>query len=392
MNKLQIKLIAFLLACGMAGYGLATYLQKNDVSNEEINLDKELEIVLDDNRLVRINDESKLMSSNTYDSITIDNLEIGEEAIRILSYANGWDLINCNGTLGYIEREDLDYTRDLIEDGYEHRHKKDIVLTTSDLDIKSEPTIEGEKVDALEKGTELQVISEVDNGWLMVSCDGKIGYVSKDYTISLLTLLKREYPNIDMDKFSFEKIVYVSASELNLRKGPSTDTDKLTTFEQYELLRVIKEDDEWSLVMTNDYEFGYVYNAYTEEINEKLVDVDTGNQMATLYNSDGLMLLQTPVTTGRDSNQTDKGLHYVFAKETDRYLTGPGYSRFVKYWAPFNGYEEEGLHDAPWRDIDSFGTEIYHTNGSLGCVNTPEEAMATIFNNIEVGTKVLVHK
>ena len=41
-------------------------------------LDKELEIVLDDNRLVRINDASKLMSSNTYDSITIDNLEIAK--------------------------------------------------------------------------------------------------------------------------------------------------------------------------------------------------------------------------------------------------------------------------------------------------------------------------
>ena len=392
MNKLQIKLIAFLLACGMAGYGLATYLQKNDTTNEDIDLDTELEIVLDDNRLVRINDETKLMSSNTCESITIDNLEIGKEAIRILSFSNNWDLIRCDGTLGYVLRDDLEYTREYIDDGYEHYHKKDIVLTTDELNFRTEPTIESEKIDTFEKGTELQVISEVDNGWLMVSCDGKIGYVSKDHTISLLTLLKSEYPNIDMDEFSFEKIVYVSSSELNLRKGPSTDTEKLTTFEQYELLRVIIEDEEWSLVMTNDYEFGYVYNAYTKEIKEKLVDVDTGNQMATLYNSDGLMLLQTPVTTGRDSNQTDKGFHYVFAKETDRYLTGPGYSRFVKYWAPFNGYEEEGLHDAPWRDEDSFGTEIYHTNGSLGCVNTPEEAMATIFNNIEVGTKVLVHK
>lgn len=391
MNKLQIKLIAFFLACGMAGYGIASYFQ-NKSTDEEILPDTELEIVLDDNRLVHISDDTKLMSSNTLDSITIDNLEIGESAIRILSYSNNWDLVNCNGTLGYVHRDDLDYTNEFVDDGYEHRHKEDIVLTTAELNFRTAPTTESEKIDTFEKGTELQVISEVDNGWLMVSCDGKIGYVNKDYTISLLTLLKNEYPNIDMDKFSFEKLIYVSSSELNLRQGPSTDTEKLTTFEQYELLRVIKEDDEWSLVMTNDYEFGYVYNAYTKEIGEKLVDVDISNQTSTLYNSEGLMLIQTPVTTGRDSNQTDKGLHYVFAKETDRYLTGPGYSRFVKYWAPFNGYEEEGLHDAPWRDIDSFGTEIYHTNGSLGCVNTPEEAMATLFENIEVGTKVLVHK
>lgn len=391
MNKIQIKLIAFFLACGLAGYGVSSYLGDKS-SKEDVNIDNEIEIVLDDNRLVHITNNIPLMSSNTYDSIKVDNLELGDSAIRILSYGNNWDLINCDGTLGFVKRDYLDYTKEYIDDGYEHRHKKDIVLTTSKLNFRMEPTLEGTKLDTFDKGTELQVISEVDNDWLMVSCNGQIGYVKKEYTLSLLDLLKVDYPNIEMDSFDFEKIVYTSATELNLRKGPSTDTKKLTTLEQYELLRVVKEYDDWSLVMTNDYQFGYVYNKYTKEIDSKFIDIDLSDQTATIYNGDSTMLYQTPVTTGRDTNPTDKGLHYIFAKERNRCLTGPGYSRFVEYWAPFNGYEEEGLHDAPWRDNDSFGTETYHQNGSLGCVNTPPNAMETIFNNVEVGTKVLVHK
>lgn len=55
---------------------------------------------------------------------------------------------------------------------------------------------------------------------------------------------------------------------------------------------------------------------------------------------------------------------------------------------PYNG--GEGLHDASWRY--SFGTENYKTSGSHGCINLPPQVADEIYNNSEVGTKVLVHK
>ena len=48
-----------------------------------------------------------------------------------------------------------------------------------------------------------------------------------------------------------------------------------------------------------------------------------------------------------------------------------------------------GLHDASWRE--NFGASFYVYGGSHGCVNTPEEAMATIWNLAEDGTPVLMH-
>ncbi|MFR7741990.1 MAG: L,D-transpeptidase [Acutalibacteraceae bacterium] len=48
-----------------------------------------------------------------------------------------------------------------------------------------------------------------------------------------------------------------------------------------------------------------------------------------------------------------------------------------------------GLHDASWRS--NFGASFYVYGGSHGCVNTPEEAMALIWNLAEDGTPVLMH-
>lgn len=47
------------------------------------------------------------------------------------------------------------------------------------------------------------------------------------------------------------------------------------------------------------------------------------------------------------------------------------------------------MHDATWRR--SFGSNIYKTNGSHGCINLPLSAAKTIFENVEKGYPVLVY-
>ena len=48
-----------------------------------------------------------------------------------------------------------------------------------------------------------------------------------------------------------------------------------------------------------------------------------------------------------------------------------------------------GIHDLTKRT--AFGGDIYLTNGSHGCVNTPLDAVATIYNNIEINTPIVVY-
>ena len=67
---------------------------------------------------------------------------------------------------------------------------------------------------------------------------------------------------------------------------------------------------------------------------------------------------------------TPTGTFGITYKERDATLTGQNYSSDVKYWMPF--YGNVGLHDASWRS--SFGSDIYVTNGSHGCINLPPDA------------------
>lgn len=134
--------------------------------------------------------------------------------------------------------------------------------------------------------------------------------------------------------------------------------------------------------------FACTKNGESFAIEGTYVEVDIENQQMTYYKN-GQVLVHTDVVTGLSwAYATPTGLYAVQNKDTDAWLTGPDYRVFVKYWVGF--YGPYGLHDASWRT--KFGGDNYINNGSHGCVNTPEEAMKQIYDDIEVGTPVVVHK
>ena len=121
------------------------------------------------------------------------------------------------------------------------------------------------------------------------------------------------------------------------------------------------------------------------------VEVSIDEQMLYLY-KDGEIILETPVVTGTatPSRETIPGCYAIDAKKSPAVLGSldvQGYESPVNFWCPFNG--GQGLHDAPWRD--SFGGEIYEYNGSHGCVNIPYDAMAVIYDTVDIGTAVVVY-
>ena len=100
-------------------------------------------------------------------------------------------------------------------------------------------------------------------------------------------------------------------------------------------------------------------------------------------------MVETPVVTGNlaTGSGTHRGCFRVVWMATDLNLQGPTWDDHVEYWIPFDG--DIGLHDSSWRD--EYGGDIYITSGSHGCVNTPLEAMGTIYNNIWTGVPVIVY-
>lgn len=135
----------------------------------------------------------------------------------------------------------------------------------------------------------------------------------------------------------------------------------------------------------------YTYTGYcrdTNDIGNTYVEISLDQQHMWFY-KDGQLIVSTDVVTGCHNKgwDTHTGVYAIMYKERDATLVGEGYNSAVSYWMPF--YANVGIHDASWRS--SFGGSIYINNGSHGCVNTPTENAATIYNNIEKGVPVVVY-
>lgn len=124
-----------------------------------------------------------------------------------------------------------------------------------------------------------------------------------------------------------------------------------------------------------------------DDIGDTYVEIDMGEQMMYYYEK-GEQKLSTPVVTGNTSRRmgTPSGVNYVYLKQKNRILRGPGYASHVDFWMPVKG--NIGIHDASWRS--KYGGTIYQTNGSHGCINTPRDVMVQLYDSVEVGTPVVM--
>ena len=119
------------------------------------------------------------------------------------------------------------------------------------------------------------------------------------------------------------------------------------------------------------------------------VEIDLNSQHIWVYKN-GDCVVSSPIVSGSvvDKNMTPTGVYSIQKKATNTYLVGPTWRDWVYYWMPF--YGGYGMHDADgWRT--EYGGDIYLYNGSHGCVNMPQSAARDTYNNVSVGTKVVLY-
>lgn len=341
-----------------------------------------------------INKDTELFSNNNSDSLKICNVKLNDKVIKLFSNTNGYDLVKINNHLGFIESNyinNLD-NNNILE--YQYTPYDDIVLTTTDLNFRNEPSITSNIINTFRINTELQVKGRTDNGWLIVSYNGILGYVKEEYTFSLLNKLNSDYPEWNLNELNFKNIVYVTCNELNVRNGTGIDYSIIGKLEKLESVRVIDEIEDWYFVMNNDYTFGYINKNYTNILKDVYVIVDLSEQRLYMYNNNTLICIAS-ITSGKDSTPSDKGLFSIWYKGTNEEIVP---NHLVDYWMPYNN-SMEGLHDAKrWRNKFGMHTEEekklqeYRYNGSNGCINMKLEDAKLVYENVSIGTKVLVHK
>lgn len=155
--------------------------------------------------------------------------------------------------------------------------------------------------------------------------------------------------------------------------------------EAQNLIKAVKEG------LTVTKKPAYIQTAFSmngNDIGNTYVEIDLSKQHLWYYRN-GSLIVQGDVVTGNVSSNhaTPCGIYRLKYKLRNTILRGPGYASPVTFWMPFNG--GLGIHDAGWRN--SFGGNIYKTDGSHGCINCPFNVAKSVFNNIETGTPVICY-
>ena len=137
----------------------------------------------------------------------------------------------------------------------------------------------------------------------------------------------------------------------------------------------------------------------SNDIGNTYIELSIDQQTLWCY-VDGKLLVSTPVVTGNISKGNDTprgGVWKIKGKRTDYIMTGkinpatgqPSYRTHCDYWIPYSEDFTIGIHDLASRA--EYGGDIYKTNGSHGCVNTPLSAVSQIFNVVSAGFPVIVY-
>lgn len=124
------------------------------------------------------------------------------------------------------------------------------------------------------------------------------------------------------------------------------------------------------------------------DIGNTYVEINLTSQHLWFYKN-GSLISEGPIVTGNVSanHRTPPGIYKLKYKQKNAVLRGADYAAPVTFWMPFNG--GIGIHDASWRS--SFGGNIYRTNGSHGCINSPYYLAKAIFNNVKSGIPVICY-
>lgn len=155
------------------------------------------------------------------------------------------------------------------------------VYTTANLRVRTGPSVSDKQIGLLSRGTEVTVIDELENGWLLIEYDDGQAYCNGDYTSDTYT-------------------VYTKVA-LNVRNEPSADAKCLGTFKCGEKVFVLEKlDNGWLKV---EYDNGYAY------CNGKYTSVNPVSTSVVMTTTDAGVV--TPGICEKDGSATDYWMNRV---------------------------------------------------------------------------------
>ncbi|WP_326908324.1 N-acetylmuramoyl-L-alanine amidase [Sedimentibacter sp. MB31-C6] len=187
-----------------------------------------------------------IRTSPTTGSKIVGQLLPNEKAKYIDTY-HSWHIIEYNGSEYYVASWLTNIVSKELEEVY---LLHDMINIRDDASTNSNIIVQGNKNDSY-------IVLGESNGWLKVELPNKqTGYVAGWLT------------TYDLNYYSEGHYGYkLTSDNLNLRTGPSSDNEKITTIKTNSSVKVIATENGWDKVLYDNGQVGWCSNDYLKTIN-----------------------------------------------------------------------------------------------------------------------------
>lgn len=236
-------------------------------------------------------------------------------------------------------------------------------VDTAALNIRSDPSIEADRVGIISGGTIVVILEKTTDEWFKINYAGTVGYVASEY---LTDILKAE---------NFKATGTLNASKVRMRKGPSTSKDVITTYDEGETFSIIGINNGWYKVVTTDGT-GYIRSDY--------IDITGGGPTYTTVKSETSSLGQQIANFALQF----VGYKYVYGEESpERGFDCSGFTWYV--YSQF-GYKIQRTATTQWKNNGTHVTRDQLQQGDL--VFFSENGGKSVYHvGIYIGNGQFVH-
>ncbi|MBY6036475.1 SH3 domain-containing protein [Fictibacillus nanhaiensis] len=134
-------------------------------------------------------------------------------------------------------------------------------VNATSLNVREQPSLSSKKVGSLKNG-ETVTVFKTEKGWSQISFNGKKAWASTEFLkMNSTSPATGSSPKKEEPKTRVVKQAKVTATSLNVRKGPATDQAIVGALKNGTIVAVLKQEGKWSSI-TYGKMTGWVSNAY----------------------------------------------------------------------------------------------------------------------------------
>ena len=249
-----------------SGYGYVSELYINISSNSNSNISQETTVT----HTGVVNASSlNVRSEGSASSSKIGSLSRGTKVNIVDKLSNGWYKIKFNNGYGYISG---DYIVNIVEVGSSNNSSSNTsqattvthtgVVNASSLNVRSEGSASSSKIGSLSRGTKVNIVDKLSNGWYKIKFNNGYGYISGDYISNVAS-------SNSSNETQVINIGTTNTNSLNVRSGPSTTYEKIGSLSRGTTVEIVNiESNGWYKIKYKDG-YGYVSSSYINIAGER---------------------------------------------------------------------------------------------------------------------------